>query len=354
MTAGSSTSATGHRSGGFTLVELLTVIAIIALLVALVFPAVQAAREAARRVQCGTNIRQVALAIESYSTTMGHLPLSVANKVVNNGTGIYSPTRNPGPYLGGTPDTWAAEIMPRMELAALHDAFNFTKKVGDPVNRALALTPLPGLICPSDPQASTPILGNRCNQLGNPTDGIGHGQWYGGSIGPMAVRSRRCSFCPTAAQGPANACCLGSSGADLGQDGSPAAGFFGNFPTRVRFEDCLDGLSTTVLIGETTPRDTLHNGLYMSNFMTVVLSIPVNTFALPAEIPPDGFSCTGGAVAGEQRANGVKSRHPGGALAAMADGSVRLLRETMPNEVLWALGTKRGAADNADLTLSLD
>jgi type II secretory pathway pseudopilin PulG len=158
-----------HPKSAFMLVELLTVIAIIALLVALLLPAVQGTREAARRVQCGTNIRQVALALQHYAAAMKALPRGVANKNT-----AANPRCNAA-YLGGTPDTWAAEIMPRMELGNLHDAFNFSKPVQDPANEALALEPVAGLVCPSDPQASQPILGNRCTINRNSIGGRAHG-----------------------------------------------------------------------------------------------------------------------------------------------------------------------------------
>lgn len=221
-------------------------IAIIALLVGLLLPAVQGAREAARRVQCGNNIRQIALAIQNYSSAMGCLPRSVASKNFNNPISKFDdPARGCKAYLGGTPDTWAAEIMPRMELMALHDAFDFTKKCSDTVNRTLALTPVPSLICPSDPQASQPILGNRCTINENSIAGRGHGQWHSGSIGPMAPRNQNCPWCPTTNQLRTSPCCLGSSSCSLGSDGSPVAGFFANGPARVtsvRIE-CTSGVS---------------------------------------------------------------------------------------------------------------
>lgn len=326
-----------RSKSAFTLVELLAVIAIIALLMGLLLPAVQGAREAARRVQCGNNIRQIALAIQDYAVAMNALPKGVANKNVNANPGCNAS------YLGGTPDTWATEIMPRMDLLNLHDALNFSRSVQDPANEPLVLTPLPGLVCPSDPRASQPVLGNRCTINRNSINGRAHGQWYCGSIGPMAPRYQRCPLCPVQQQGPSNPCCLGDSGCSLGSGGTPAAGFFSNHPTRVSFDSCTDGLSNTILVGETLPAEAYHNGLYMSGFMTVLSSIPVNTFALPGEIDPNGTPCTSARFAADYRMNGIKSRHPGGAQVAMGDGSVRLLGETIAFELLWALGTRRAA-----------
>jgi prepilin-type processing-associated H-X9-DG protein len=76
----------------------------------------------------------------------------------------------------------------------------------------------------------------------------------------------------------------------------------------------------------------------MSGFMTVLTRIPLNTFALPDEIESDGTPCTSARFATDYRVNGIKSRHPGGAHVALADGAVRLLDETVAFELLWALG----------------
>src|SRR5262245_37434001 len=94
---------------GFTLVELLVVIAIIGILVALLLPAVQAARESARRVQCANNVKQVSLALFNYSTQQRTFPFAV------------SWDRNTG--------TWAAFILPFMERQAHFDLFDFTQSM---------------------------------------------------------------------------------------------------------------------------------------------------------------------------------------------------------------------------------
>jgi prepilin-type N-terminal cleavage/methylation domain-containing protein len=325
----------------FTLVELLTVIAIIALLMALLIPAVQSVRESARAVQCGSNIRQISLALQAYASALGTLPSGVANQNRNKNP--------PGVYLGYTPDTWATEIMPRMELANLFDGFDFRPRSSwSSTNQDLMLRPIPTLICPSDPQASQPILKNRCSLKFNSIGGLGHGQWYAGSIGPMATRPFECPFCSTQKQSLANSCCLGVEKALLGTRhadyprGTPVAGFFGQYPTAVALDNdsCPDGMSNTILVGETLPNDTMHNGLYATGFMTAVTNIPLNTFALPDEIPADGGTCPG-AVSADGRMNGIKSKHPGGAFVALADGAVRRLSETISLEVLYELGSRK-------------
>ena len=190
----------------------------------------------------------------------------------------------------------------------------------------------------------------------------GNGKWYAGSFGPNFVGTG-CPFCPTnaawgssASPSRSNPCCNGNFGSasnpsQLGQDGY-TPGFFANNPVLIRFDDFRDGLSNTVLIGETLPYESAHNGIYISNFATVILSTPINTFASASEIVPDGAHDPAAGVACRYRVNGIKSQHPGGALVAMADGSVQFLSETMSFPVLWALGTRKlGSIDVAPATI---
>ena len=96
-----------RRSPAFTLVELLVVIAIIGILVALLLPAIQAAREAARRTQCSSNLKQIGLAILNFESTNGALPAGSTNKNTKIG----------GPYYS----TWTVDILPHLEQTSLYD-----------------------------------------------------------------------------------------------------------------------------------------------------------------------------------------------------------------------------------------
>jgi prepilin-type N-terminal cleavage/methylation domain-containing protein/prepilin-type processing-associated H-X9-DG protein len=351
------------RPTGLTLVELLAVIAIIGLLVAMLLPAVQSAREAARRMQCGANIKQVALALHAYHASHGALPRSVCNQNLRHPS-VFNPTTNQfskTAWFLGRPDTWVAEVLPRLDLGTLYDAFDFGKTVGNtttsagkPVsNAALARTVLPVFICPSDPWAAAPILRNRCNQGTGAAEG--HGLWYAGSLGPHHMRGN-CPLCPTnTAWGSSptpsriNPCCNGTPGSDnhVGLDGY-TQGFFANSPVRISFDDVRDGLSNTVLLGETLPHESAHNGLYVPSFATVLLSTPINLFASPQEIVPDGQHDSLAGQAADHRVNGIKSRHPGGAMVALADGSAAFLSEQISFPILWALGTRKlGSRDVA-------
>lgn len=358
-------AASRLRRSGLTLVELLVVIAIIALLVALLIPAVQSARESARRVRCGANLKQVATALHAYHSSHGALPRGVCNQNLNN-PAVLDPTEPSGfSKDAGTlarPDTWSVEIMPWLDLANLFNALDFTKKAGDtttsaakPVSNAvLGRTVIPGYICPSDPWAAAPILRNRCNLYTGASEALG--LWYAGSNGPNQGRGS-CPFCPTntawgSSSNPSrtNPCCNGDRAYHFGINGY-TQGFFPQSPARITFNDVPDGLSNTVLLGETLPYETVHNGAFMGS-MTVILSIPINVFASPAELVADGQHPTDIVNASDQRLTGIKSRHPGGAMVALADGSVSFISEQISFPVLWALGTRKlGDRDVAQPTL---
>lgn len=136
---------------GFTLVELLVVIAIIGVLVGLLLPAVQSAREAARRLQCSNNLKQIGLAMHNYHDTFLAFP---KNQMWWNGNRNGNPKR-PGPGADtGNGISWRALILPFLEQSPLHEQINFrlpsSSKVGTPSNLDIARMPMPAYLCPSD------------------------------------------------------------------------------------------------------------------------------------------------------------------------------------------------------------
>lgn len=120
----------------FTLVELLVVIAIIGVLVALLLPAVQYAREAANRMSCGNNLKQIGLAMHNYHDIHGRLP-----------SGWIAPAADPE---GPTGWAWASMILPQIEQSPLSDRINFDVPVADPLNAAVRASLIPSYQCPSD------------------------------------------------------------------------------------------------------------------------------------------------------------------------------------------------------------
>jgi prepilin-type N-terminal cleavage/methylation domain-containing protein len=132
-----------RRSGGFTLIELLVVIAIIAVLIGLLLPAVQSAREAARRVQCVNNLKQLALGAMNYESASGCYPL--------DGSWVAGSTVPQGRM------TTNVRLLPFIEQVALYNTFNQSTWTTDPSNITLAGVKVATLFCPSDPATAQPI-----------------------------------------------------------------------------------------------------------------------------------------------------------------------------------------------------
>ncbi len=128
-----------NRRSAFTLVELLVVIAIIGLLIALLLPAIQAAREASRRGQCANNLRQIGVALQTYESAQRGLPSGYISEFVAGGADI-------GPGWG-----WAALLLNHVEENSLHALLRFDRPIEDPANSPFRAMPLPIYLCASDP-----------------------------------------------------------------------------------------------------------------------------------------------------------------------------------------------------------
>ena len=137
------------RKRGFTLIELLVVIAIIAVLIALLLPAVQQAREAARRTQCKNNMKQFGLGLHNYHDVHNRFPLPA---VFNFGPGV-------GSGVGGmeTSNVWSLSILPFLDQAPVYNIYNFNLSAYEPSNAAAVQAKLAAYICPSTPRSGKGI-----------------------------------------------------------------------------------------------------------------------------------------------------------------------------------------------------
>ncbi|MCA9102017.1 MAG: DUF1559 domain-containing protein [Planctomycetales bacterium] len=306
------------RRTAFTLVELLVVIAIIGILVALLLPAVQAAREAARRGACVNNMKQIGLAMHQYHDVHGRLPYAVIDCCTPAG------------------GTWVNLILPHLEQQALADQFDLSLDMFAAVNATAVKTVVPVFICPSDPTASRPILPNRFSHNVSPQLGL----WYPVSMGPTMPDA--CPFCPDPNPSPTNWCCQGwNYGTTAKPDGTIPAGssvgMFGRYiKPEVSFARVTDGLSNTIMNGETLPGQCAFDGAYATNFPVFPTTIPLNTMENDGALG-DGFKSSLWF-----RTCGFKSEHPGGANFLMGDASVHFFNESIDFRLYNNLGTRAG------------
>jgi prepilin-type N-terminal cleavage/methylation domain-containing protein/prepilin-type processing-associated H-X9-DG protein len=301
----SSEGGNAVRRTAFTLVELLVVIAIIGILVALLLPAVQAAREAARRMECKNNLKQIGLALHSYHAAHSSLPFASG-------------------YILAQTGTWAAFILPYLEQQPLYDRFDFNQDMKAPANQTAVTTVVPGYICPSDPAGTEPVLPNRCAYNPSPAMGL----WYPVCMGP--TEPDRCDFCP---EPNPSYCCQGKNYGTHEPYGG--AGMFGRYPRGFRFADVADGLSGTIMAGETLPTHSIHNVAFGPNFPMCGTTIPLNL--MEGKGDPQTH-------AGQPhwRVQGYKSLHPGGANLMLGDGSVRFFSEFIDYKLYNELGSRAG------------
>ncbi|MDX1948537.1 MAG: DUF1559 domain-containing protein [Pirellulaceae bacterium] len=343
-----------RRAAGFTLVELLVVIAIIGVLVALLLPAVQAARESARRTQCSNNIRQIAIAVHNFHDTQGTVPPSVA----------FTPTG------WGHGWGWLVYVLPYVEQKPLFDALSFNTSVCCTSQKAAHDAKIAAFTCPSDPLANQfftdrQISSLTCNDgsgsldkggnafrarpsnyLGSFGDGFIVGDTIGYTIGATG-RGYGCGGCSQS----------GASGA-VGPDcPEPGSGFGGgknhrgvwnyyNDTPPIRFANITDGLSNTILVGHNSSLAGGTDMVWFTNTGTVNgTSLPIN-FNIRPSLQQRSFYCPGCTAGQPWRGRGFQSHHPGGSVFAMADGSVTFLAENMAQKAYNALGSRQGAESN--------
>lgn len=277
----------------FTLVELLVVIAIIGILVSLLLPAVQAAREAARRMSCYNNLKQIGLALHNYHDTHKSLPMGWI--------GVDPATRQPH-ALGQPGWGWAARVLPFLEQANTENLLNGDLPITDPSNQPARDTHLALYRCPSDANSEEffDITGSM------PTVRIPVAN-YVGMAGTQELEN--CEPMPI--------------GTQCQTDGI----FYHNSSTS--FRDIIDGLSSTFMAGERNSK--IDNSTWVG-------SIPgadegFERFLGIADHAPN----TVGA-----HLDDLSSYHPAGTNFVIADGSVRLITETIDLTVYQALATIRG------------
>ena len=334
-----------RRRTAFTLVELLATIAIVGLLVALLLPAVQSARESARRAVCANRLRQIGIALNGFSAQFGTMPGGTS--FINGATpaDVADIQRVTG-GVNASPWNWLTQLLPLLDQKNIYDRLDFTLGWASGGNLAAARTPLPELACPSDPKSSAPLFGTSVNAMA---------LWYVGCYGPVMLDC----YAPYAPQAaifcdPANNRWCGN----IGHNGGLVSGIFSRSPRPLAVARIRDGMSMTIAVGETLPFDwRVYNAAMNPNFPMATLAIPFNT-------PLSSVASTsGGNIGGSQpwtlcETTGFKSAHPMAVNFVFCDGSVRTLASTIDYRVQCALGTYRGStqptASVADAVLPSD
>lgn len=314
-----------RRLDAFTLVELLVVIAIIGVLIALLLPAVQAAREAARRSQCTNNLKQIALGLHNYHDTYQSLP-----------GGAHCP-----PEVIGHCHTWVESLFPFIEQGPLYDQIDFSVPNNQGVNSSVLNGKLIGvLMCPSDPDKG--LFPNSREPGYLPAGGESLGQNYAPSGGPhSACTSNSYSTAPYACGISERTDCRKKYGLST-RPVSP--GMFAMGCVAYGFEDCTDGLSNTFLVGEQLP---VYNSFSMyfhsHGFSLATTNYPPNYHNIAVECRDKqhcySSRCNNGSCI--HKMAGFKSEHPGGVNVAFGDGSVHFISETIDYRNYNYLGNKQ-------------
>jgi len=287
---------------GFTLVELLVVIAIIGVLVALLLPAVQQAREAARRIQCVNNMKQLGLALHNYHDTFGSFP-----KIPHWWNGSQAGNFSTAPYSGFG---WRVMLLPFIEQGPMYDQVNWnlphTDNSGVNSNFAVVQSPMSAYVCPSDPTGNVSKIGpqylwsNWCLPHGGCPQNVPVGvTTYRGYVGAQYD-------------------------APLASVSYPAAMFDRRRGSALKMRDVVDGTSNVIAIGEITPEFNAWSAwaIWQNDMISGnTPNYPLRFFGNIGSRTATQHGWTDGMHAG--------SFHPGGINTLSVDGSVRFTPETI-------------------------
>jgi prepilin-type N-terminal cleavage/methylation domain-containing protein len=332
-----------RKRHAFTLVELLVVIAIIGVLVALLLPAVQAAREAARRAECTNKMKQLGLAVQNYADAKKTLPVSARQVGATTGPRIAALTR----------------LLPYLEQPAMLQRFDLTQNWSAAVNLPIVSTPLSVLSCGSDPEAFDRLDGVPENSPWAPTVSANTDYsatvWVDRRLGPEGGLTL-----------------IDATGTVTNEGNYPGMLEYNN--TAVKFKDVVDGLSNTIMWAESAGRPFIYRrNIQLTGDLTTA-RVNGSGWARPAsELTIDGATADGKTHLGTCAVNctngfdgavefpyntgyyitygtsEVYSFHPGIANHTFGDGSVRAIAESVDIRDYAKLVTRAGEEVNPNL-----
>lgn len=322
------TSHSLRRTTAFTLVELLVVIAIIGVLIALLLPAVQQAREAARRMQCTNHIKQLGLAVHNYHDTFGKLPYNASPKLPTTGTTVYRGA------------SWFTRLLPFLEQTAAFDQLVFSgdwthQDIPNPNTNVLSGFVVSGLHCPSSPLPETATwdkhgvayVVQRANYVGIKGSAI-----QGGTTNVTSPATHRSMYGSAYYNGVIT---------DLDPDYNARA---------IKFAAITDGTSNTLFVSEqsdfqydgTDKFDCTSSG-YWGGAWASGGSNSWSHNVTVLRYPIGAYKGTGNTAAYNSNV-ALTSAHPGGAMGGLTDGSVRFVSETVNFATLTALCDREDGA----------
>jgi prepilin-type N-terminal cleavage/methylation domain-containing protein/prepilin-type processing-associated H-X9-DG protein len=318
------------RQLGFSLVELLVVISIIGILMALVFPAVQACREAARRCGCADNLRQLGLAAHAYHASKNHFPPARLNSA----------------------DTWGhfLRLLPELDQNVVFQALDPAKPVSDPANVNVASLPLHIVRCPSDTNLLSESIDpqslpgwSRNNYRGNGGNDTGELDSYGVETNNGLFVTGRQVNMDQITDGLTNTAlfCEGRLGDGDDNVVSKPGDWFVVSPATHNRRDIYSALQAIVpLTGVDNQFSFAGRSFTSGNYVDSRYNhiMPPNG---PSGVVPNGGTLLAAVNDGAQ-ATTASSRHPGGVNLALADGSVHFVRNNITLRVWWALGSING------------
>jgi prepilin-type N-terminal cleavage/methylation domain-containing protein/prepilin-type processing-associated H-X9-DG protein len=313
---------------GFTLIELLVVIAIIAILIGLLLPAVQKVREAAARMKCQNNLKQIGLAIHNYEGTYQYVP-----------DAWYFPGDPSGSVAWGG---WCTQLLPYIEQDNLFRSYRQDRSWWDPENQPAVNSQVSTYVCPSSPVRH---VRTGLNTLG----GAGTFPDRTMAVGDYVILRGYLDYVTTPAPTDNRVPGLLMGLSDPGGSGTASN-------CRPRFNMVTDGLSNTVMIGERAGRpgrwvkgkkvaDT-NNEFNFDGGWASYQSVWLRTFLADGNtIVTSGF---GPCVINCNNGFDVYAFHPGGANVVFGDGSVRFLKESVSGQAFWAMLSRQRGEVNAN------